>query len=79
MFFQIKCPEASVVAHAGQNRAAGVADASSSSQQLLFKLFASVNIKHIANIVRVFMTLILAVSDLNLFRVLFSGTEQIML
>ena len=79
MFFQIKCPEAFVVAHAGQNRAAGVADASSSSQQLLFKLFASVNVKHIANIVRVFMTLILAVSDLNLFRVLFSGTEQIML
>ena len=30
--------EASVVAHAGQNRAAGVADASGSSQQLLFKL-----------------------------------------
>ena len=62
-----------------QNRAAGVADASSSSQQRLFKLFASVYIEHIANIVRVFMTLILAVSDLNLFRVLFSETEQILL
>ena len=41
--------------------------------------FASVYIKHVANIVRVFMTLILAVSDLNLFRVLFSETEQILL
>ena len=38
--------------------------------------FASVYIKHVANIVRVFMTLILAVSDLNLFRVLFSGTDH---
>ena len=67
MFFQIKCPEASVVAHAGQNRAAGVAEASGSNQQLLLKLFASVYIKHVA------------VSVLNLYRVLFSGTEQIML
>ena len=38
--------------------------------------FASVYIKHVANIVRVFMTLILAVSDLNLFRVLFSGADH---
>ena len=40
--FRVQCPEASVVAHAGQNRAPGVADAGDGSRQLLFKLFASV-------------------------------------
>ena len=38
--FRVQCPEASVVAHAGQNRAPGVADADAGdgSRQLLFKL-----------------------------------------
>ena len=41
--FRVQCPEASVVAHAGQNRAPpGVDDAGDASWQLLFKLFASV-------------------------------------
>ena len=40
--FRVQCPEASVVAHAGQNRAPGVADAGDGSRQLVFKLFASV-------------------------------------
>ena len=40
--FRVQCPEASVLAHAGQNRAPGVADAGDGSRQLLFKLFARV-------------------------------------
>ena len=64
--------EASVVAHAGQHRTAGVADAGGGSRQLLF---ASVY-ESFANIVRVFMTIILTVSDLNLLRVLFSGADH---
>ena len=63
--------EASLVAHAGQHRAAGVADAVAvgSCYLLLF-------MKRFANIVRVFMTIILTVSDLNLLRVLFSGADH---
>ena len=34
--FRVQCPEASVVAHAGQHRTAGVADAGGGSRQLLF-------------------------------------------
>ena len=31
--FRVQCPEASVLAHAGQNRAPGVADAGDGSRQ----------------------------------------------